>query len=210
MLADATMSLDNVVALAAITGGAFWLLAIGVLISIPIVAYGALILTALIRRAPEIIAVGAAFLGWIAGGMAVSDPLVASWVQADAPALAIIAHALVALFVFFAGKTANPNDARKVIRPGAFLDRPRTAPSPRQRFGRDPAAFETFGTRTSAAVFPAKRGLNRRPPAGFRAERDKPIHARLDGKESGRRRVRAARRYCGSDYFVASFCDSLA
>ena len=35
MLADATMSLDNVVALAAIAGGDFWLLALGVLFSIP-------------------------------------------------------------------------------------------------------------------------------------------------------------------------------
>src|SRR5208337_1301635 len=80
MLADATMSVDNVVALAAIAGGNFWLLALGVLISIPMIAYGALILTALIRRAPEIIAVGAAFVGCIGGGMAVSDPLVAGWV----------------------------------------------------------------------------------------------------------------------------------
>jgi YjbE family integral membrane protein len=119
MLADATMSLDNVVALAAITGGAFWLLAIGVLISIPIIAYGALILTALIRRAPEIIVVGAAFLGWIAGGMAVSDPLVAGWVQADAPALAIVAPALVALFVLFAGEQPKSRQARNAIQPTA-------------------------------------------------------------------------------------------
>ncbi len=45
MLADAAMSLDNVVALAAIAGGSFWLLALGVLISIPILVYGAFILT---------------------------------------------------------------------------------------------------------------------------------------------------------------------
>ena len=107
MLADATMSLDNVVALAAIAGGNFWLLALGVLISIPIIAYGALILSAIIRRAPEIIAVGAAFLGWIAGAMAVSDPLVAGWVQADAPALGVLAPALVALFVLVGGERAD-------------------------------------------------------------------------------------------------------
>ena len=46
MFADAAMSLDNVVALAAIAGGNFWLLAIGVLLSIPILVYGAFILTA--------------------------------------------------------------------------------------------------------------------------------------------------------------------
>ncbi len=133
MLADATMSLDNVVALAAIAGGNFWLLAIGILISIPIIAYGALILTALIRRAPEIIAVGAAFLGWIAGGMAVSDPLVVGWVQADAPALAVFAPALVTLFVLFAGEPTNSKKARGAISPKASADRARTAAPSLQR-----------------------------------------------------------------------------
>ena len=46
------MSLDNVVALAAIAGGSFWLLALGVLLSIPIIAFGGLILTEIMRRAP--------------------------------------------------------------------------------------------------------------------------------------------------------------
>jgi YjbE family integral membrane protein len=132
MLADATMSLDNVVALAAIAGGNFWLLALGVLISIPIIAYGALIVTALIRRAPEIIAVGAAFLGWIAGGMAVSDPLVAGWVQTDAPALGVFAPALVALFVLFAGGT-SPQQARPAVGAKASAARAPTRPPAPQR-----------------------------------------------------------------------------
>ena len=76
MFADAAMSLDNVVALAAIAGGNLWLLAIGVLLSIPILVYGAYLLTGILRLAPEIFIVGAAFLGWIAGGMAATDPLV--------------------------------------------------------------------------------------------------------------------------------------
>ena len=130
MLADATMSLDNVVALAAIADGNFWLLTIGVLISIPIIAYGALILSAIIRRAPEIIAIGAAFLGWIAGTMAVSDPLVAGWVQADAPALAVVAPALVALFVLVGGERADATAARLATIQSAPLP---SAPSPRHR-----------------------------------------------------------------------------
>jgi len=132
MLADATMSLDNVVALAAIAGGNFWLLALGVLFSIPIIAYGALILTAIIRRAPEIIAIGAAFLGWIAGAMAVSDPLVAGWVQADAPALAVFAPALVALFVLSAGVRPNAKDPAASQNASAVARA--SAPSPRLGF----------------------------------------------------------------------------
>jgi hypothetical protein len=102
-LADAAMSLDNVVALAAIAGGNFWLLALGVLLSIPIIAYGSLILTGIIRHAPMILTLGAVVLGWIAGGMAVSDPLVSGWVQSNAPALAVVAPALGAVFVWVAG-----------------------------------------------------------------------------------------------------------
>ena len=103
MLADAAMSLDNVVALAAIARGNFALLTLGVVLSIPIIAYGALILSQIIRRAPEILTLGAAFLGWIAGGMAVSDPLVSAWIGANAPALGALAPALVAVFVVLAG-----------------------------------------------------------------------------------------------------------
>jgi YjbE family integral membrane protein len=112
MVADAAMSLDNVVALAAIAQGNYWLLAIGVLMSIPIIAYGAVLLSRIIGRAPEILTIGAAFLGWIAGGMAVSDPLVAGWVQANAPGLGAFAPALAALFVLAAGKGPEPRAAR--------------------------------------------------------------------------------------------------
>ena len=43
IVADAAMSLDNVVALAAIARGNFWLLAIGVALSLPVLAYGGVI-----------------------------------------------------------------------------------------------------------------------------------------------------------------------
>ena len=50
VVADAVMSLDNVVALAAIARGNFWLLAAGVVLSIPVLAYGGLILSAAAAR----------------------------------------------------------------------------------------------------------------------------------------------------------------
>ena len=172
MLADAAMSLDNVVALAAIAGGAFWLLAAGVLISIPIIAYGALILSALVRGAPEIIAVGAAFLGWIAGAMAVSDPLVASWIQANAPALAVIAPALIAMFVFFGGDRNGAKDAGRTARPSA-APRSRTSASPTGRLTAVPRAAALSASpdrRLQPRTFaPAAAPEEDRPPA-FAAE----------------------------------------
>ena len=92
--ADAAMSLDNVVALAAIARGNFWLLSVGVAASIPILAYGSLILANLPRRAPLLVTFGAALLGWIAGDLAISDPVVAGWANANAPALVAIAPLL--------------------------------------------------------------------------------------------------------------------
>ena len=108
IIADAAMSLDNVVALAAIARGSFWLLAAGVALSIPVLAYGGLVLSAALRAAPWLIRLGAALLGWIAGDMAVTDPLVGGWIAVNAPALAAIAPALGAVFVFVAGPSAQP------------------------------------------------------------------------------------------------------
>ena len=56
VVADAAMSLDNVVALAAIARGNFWLLAAGVVVSIPVLAYGGLVLAAALRVAQGAIA----------------------------------------------------------------------------------------------------------------------------------------------------------
>jgi hypothetical protein len=115
MLADAAMSLDNVVALAAISGGSFWLLALGVALSIPIIAFSSLILSGIIRRAPAILTLGAVVLGWIAGAMAVSDPLVADWFQTNAPGLAVFAPALGAAFVWLAGEGAERRSPRRAV-----------------------------------------------------------------------------------------------
>ena len=127
MVADAAMSLDNVVALAAIAGGNLWLLAIGILLSIPILVYGAFLLSRILRLAPEIFTIGAAFLGWIAGGMATSDPLVAGWIDANAPALAVFAPALGALFVLAAGRGA-PSPAAEPIEAPVHALQPRKPP----------------------------------------------------------------------------------
>ena len=52
VIADAAMGIDNVVALAAIARGNFWLLALGVALSLPILGYGGVLLHELLRRAP--------------------------------------------------------------------------------------------------------------------------------------------------------------
>jgi YjbE family integral membrane protein len=73
-LADAVMSLDNVVAISAASGGNYWLFVFGLLVSIPLVVAGATLVTALIARFPAFVWAGGALLGWIAGEMLAKDP----------------------------------------------------------------------------------------------------------------------------------------
>jgi YjbE family integral membrane protein len=136
VVADAAMSLDNVVALAAIARGSFWLLAIGVALSLPILGFGGMLLHELLRRAPALVAFGAALLGWIAGGMAISDPVIAPWANANAPGLVAIAPALVAAFVWlnglFAVKEAAPVTIPEPPARPAPLAPPQVPPPPEQ------------------------------------------------------------------------------
>ncbi|MGH6820290.1 MAG: TerC family protein, partial [Methylocella sp.] len=73
-LADAVMSLDNVVAIAAISRGDHWLFIIGLILSIPLIVGGATLISNLLDKLPMLVWAGAALLGWIAGEMIAKDP----------------------------------------------------------------------------------------------------------------------------------------
>jgi len=83
LIADLIMSTDNVIAVAAVAKDSILLLVLGLVISIPLVIFGATILMKLMERYPIIITLGAAILGWTAGEMAVTDPAIAEWVKAN-------------------------------------------------------------------------------------------------------------------------------
>ncbi|MCX7146121.1 MAG: YjbE family putative metal transport protein [Sulfuritalea sp.] len=84
LIADLVMSLDNVIGVAAVAKGSMPLLIIGLAISIPLVIFASTFLLKLMERYPVIITLGAALLGYVAGDMAVTDPLVAVWIEANA------------------------------------------------------------------------------------------------------------------------------
>ncbi len=73
IVADAVMSLDNVIAVAAAAKGDIGLVVFGILVSIPIVVWGSRIVLRLMDRYPIVITFGGALLGWIAGEMLVTD-----------------------------------------------------------------------------------------------------------------------------------------
>jgi YjbE family integral membrane protein len=83
VVADAVMSLDNVIAVAGASKGSMPLVVFGILVSIPIVVWGSKLVLALMDRYPIVITGGAALLGWIGGGMIVTDVAVpAGWLAA--------------------------------------------------------------------------------------------------------------------------------
>jgi YjbE family integral membrane protein len=82
LIADLVMSLDNVIGVAAAAGGNFTLLILGLLISIPLVVFGATLLVHLMERFPVIITIGAGLIGWVAGEMLVTDPALEGWLTA--------------------------------------------------------------------------------------------------------------------------------
>lgn len=81
-VADIVMSLDNVIAIAAIAEGNLLLLAIGLVIAIPLITVGAALITVLIDRFPVFIWAGSALLGWIAGEVIATDPAVTAHLTA--------------------------------------------------------------------------------------------------------------------------------
>jgi YjbE family integral membrane protein len=78
-VADIVMSLDNVIAVAALARGNLALLVVGLAVSIPIILAGANLIIALLDRFPILVWAGAALLGWIAGDAIASDPAIAGY-----------------------------------------------------------------------------------------------------------------------------------
>jgi YjbE family integral membrane protein len=108
-IADVVMSLDNVIAIAAVAERFdpphnYALLMFGLAVSIPLIMSGAAIVMAMIDRFPIIVWAGGALLGWIAGEIIAKDPLFTAKLDpATAHNMALIGATLGALFVIGAG-----------------------------------------------------------------------------------------------------------
>ena len=76
VIADIVMSLDNVIAVAAVAKGEYVLLIIGLSISIPVVIAGSALILWLMERFPVLVWGGAAILGWVAGDIFAGDAFV--------------------------------------------------------------------------------------------------------------------------------------
>lgn len=102
-VADVIMSLDNVLAVAAAGKGHLLLVALGVLISIPIIVAGSKLVLAILNRFPSVVLLGGALIGWIAGAMLVTDPTIIRQFPTAPDALPTIAGAVGAGLVLAEG-----------------------------------------------------------------------------------------------------------
>jgi len=128
IIADAVMSLDNVIAVAAAAKGDLSLVIFGILVSIPIVVWGSKFVLKLMDRLPIVITFGGALLGWIAGDMLLGDAVVKPYLEGQPGWLKYAASTagallVVAIGIWLAKRTPRPRLPVEVVASGAQGDR---------------------------------------------------------------------------------------
>ena len=113
VVADAVMSLDNVIAVAGASHGSMVLVTFGILVSIPIVVWGSKLVLTLMDRFPVVITLGAALLGWIAGGMLLSDRATPESIAKGLPYAHYLFAAAGAVLVVTVGKWLGSRQPRR-------------------------------------------------------------------------------------------------
>ncbi len=109
LIADFVMSLDNVIAIAGAAQNTaadhqIYYVIFGLIVSVPIIIWGSTLVLKLIDRFPLVITFGAALLGWIAGGMLVTDVFVVQQIGEVSTPVKIGAEVVGAVLVVALGK----------------------------------------------------------------------------------------------------------
>lgn len=90
IVADAVMSIDNVIGVVGAAGGHIPLVALGILVSVPIIIFCATIFTRIMQRFPVVLYLGGAILGWVSGEMIGVEPLLPASLKFAEPIWSII------------------------------------------------------------------------------------------------------------------------
>jgi len=100
VVADITMSTDNILAIAGASHGDFWLILFGLAVSIPFIVFSSNLLATLMDRFPALIYLGAAILGQVGGEMLLTDPLVTrAWNPSETVRWAVEAGLAIAILI---------------------------------------------------------------------------------------------------------------
>ena len=107
VIADAVMSLDNVIAVAGASHGHVGLIALGVAISIPIMIFGSKAIVKVMEKYTWISYVGSAILAWTAAEMIMNDQHLTSFLNISHGPTANIIIAIMTAVVLIAGYVKN-------------------------------------------------------------------------------------------------------
>lgn len=113
IVADAVMGLDNVLAVAGAAHGSFFMVVLGLLISVPIVVWGSTIILKWIERFPVIIYIGSGVLAWTSSKMIAEEPFLHEFFQENV-FLKWALSLIIIVGVLFAGKTAKQKRAKTI------------------------------------------------------------------------------------------------
>ena len=100
-VADAVMGIDNALGIAAAAQGNWILIIAGLLVSVPIILFGAGLVTKILNRWPDSIFIGSFVLFAVAFLMLMKEPLLANWWTGLEPWVAKIVPWAVALVITF-------------------------------------------------------------------------------------------------------------
>lgn len=111
IVADLVMSIDNVIAIAGAAQQAdpdhqLGLVIFGLLVSIPLIVWGSQIVLRLIDRFPIVVLAGGALLGWIAGGMMITDIFIEGYIGKVSETVTYACSTIGAILVVALGKMA--------------------------------------------------------------------------------------------------------
>jgi YjbE family integral membrane protein len=114
IVADVTMSLDNVLGVAAAAKGDMVLVVFGIALSLPLVVWGSGLLARLMARHEWIVWIGGGVLGYVAGEMMANDPIVERWLGHAAEAADQWLSIVLGVFVLGLGWWLGRSPARQV------------------------------------------------------------------------------------------------
>jgi len=163
VVADAVMSLDNVVAVAAAAQDNLLYLLLGLVVSVPILVFSSLYIARLLDTYPLIVDAGAALLGWIAGKIAVTDPAIAGVLHTQSFGLVAAAPLLGALYVVVQGRRLRKEraaSAGEAVMPAGALQQPAAPQVPaRAALAAAPPPAATATMRAAADGTPRPRAI---------------------------------------------------
>ncbi|MGP4042291.1 TerC family protein [Gracilibacillus sp. D59] len=107
IIADVIMSLDNVVAIAGASKGSVSLLTLGVMVSIPLMIFGAKFIVLLLKRYPYFMYIGSAILVYTGVDMIVHEPIIYQFFQLESGWITVLLSLILTIGVIVSGYITN-------------------------------------------------------------------------------------------------------